>query len=254
MRRLGEKNHGRIAGRQLIDQQLRGRQLEIAIRRGIQFACPGVEKLHGRGAGGDLCLEVDGRGASDLFQELAKHARLVQEHRLCGGETFARAALNQVTRQRPGSGGESEDGHIRAQRSAKQANGIADEARLALRIEARERVHLRGRANRRSDDRARIAQFDGRAHRFGGNQNVGKYDHRIDAEAAVGLQRNLRRELGRLGHFEKGVFFAQRAILGQIAPRLAHHPHRHARNRFATAGSQEERGAAGVPGRGDKLC
>ena len=117
-----------------------------------------------------------------------------------------------------------------------------------------ERLDLRGGANRRSDDRARIAQFDGRAHRFGGNQNIGKYDDGIDAQATVGLQRNLRRELGRLGHFEKGVLFAQRAILGQITPGLAHHPHRHAGNGFAAAGPQEERRAADVPGRGDKLC
>ena len=45
MRRLGEKNHGRIAGGQLGDQELRGRQLEIAIGRRHPVRLPRCRKV-----------------------------------------------------------------------------------------------------------------------------------------------------------------------------------------------------------------
>ena len=239
IRRLGKKNHRRIAGRQLFDQKLRGGKLEIAIGAGIEFAGPSIEKLHRGGAGGNLRLEVPSRGASDFLQKLAKRARLVPKQSLRGGEAVARSALHQVAGQRPGSAGESQHGNVGAKRFAQQANGIAHETRLALGIENGKRFHLRLAANRRSDHRACVSQFDGRAHRFRGNENIGKYDDGIDAQAPIGLQRYLGGKFRRLGHFQEAVLFAQRAILGQISPGLAHHPDRHARNGFAAAGAQE---------------
>ena len=174
-----------------------------------------------------------------VLEKLAKRSRLVPKQSLGGGEAVARSALYEVAGQRPGSGCEAEHGNIGAKRFAQQADGIAHETRLALGIENGKRFDLRLGANGRSDHRAGVAQFDGRAHRFRGNENIGKDDDGVDAQAPIGLQRYLGGKFRRFGHFEEAVLFAQRAILGQIASGLAHHPDRHARNRFAAAGAQE---------------
>ena len=120
---------------QFRDQELRRGPLEIAIGGEVQFAGPSVEQLHGCGARGDLRSQIDRRRARDLFEQAAEQARLAEQHGFRGGESVARVALNQVAGQRPGSGGEAQHRHVRAQRSAKLANGIAHEARFALRVE-----------------------------------------------------------------------------------------------------------------------
>ena len=55
----------------------------------------------------------------------------------------------------------------------------------------------------------------------------------------TGSKRDLGRDLGLLAHLDEAVAFAQRAVLGLVAARLAHQPDRREGSRFAPAGAQE---------------
>src|SRR6185295_11642057 len=55
-------------------------------------------------------------------------------------------------------------------------------------------------------------------------------------------------ELRRLAQVEERDALADLAVLGQVAPRLAHHPQRRARRGLASTGAQEE--GEGAVGRG----
>ena len=90
--RLRVENHRRIARANFFDQKLRGGQREFAVLVERQFAHPGVEKLHGGGARGDLRAQIAGRGARDAFQQdcetvpdRSKASSSRREIRLCRG-------------------------------------------------------------------------------------------------------------------------------------------------------------------------
>ena len=74
-----------------------------------------------------------------------------------------------------------------------------------------------------------------------GRHDVGEEHRRIDAVPAHGLQRHLRAQLRRARDLEERVPLADRAVLGQRAPGLAHEPHGRALDRLAPRGANEER-------------
>ena len=164
----------------------------------------------------------------------------MQQHFLGGGEAVARAALDHVAGQCPRRRGKAEHRHVRSERAAELANGVAEEFRFDFGIEFRERFDLFGGAHGRMHDRSGVAEFDGRAHGFGDDENIGEDDDGVHAEAAMRLQRDFGGEIGRLGDFEEAVLLADGAVFGQVASRLAHHPHRHARDGLVAAGTQEQ--------------
>ena len=65
------------------------------------------------------------------------------------------------------------------------------------------------------------------AQRVGHDQDVGEQDRAVEAEAADRLERDLGRGLAVVDQLEEAALLGpQRAIFGQIAPRLAHQPDR----------------------------
>ena len=91
----------------------------------------------------------------------------------------------------------------------------------------------------RVDDRAlALGELEGRAHRLERQEDVGEEDRRVHAELER-LERDLERELGRLADLEHRVLLAERAVLGHVAARLAHHPDGRAVHGLAAAGAKE---------------
>jgi hypothetical protein len=93
-----------------------------------------------------------------------------------------------------------------------------------------------------------LGEAQPQAHRIGHGQDVGEQDRRVERIAIDRLQRDLGGE-GRVGgqaHEAAGAR-TRRAVLGQIAPRLPHQPHRRVLGGLAQTGAQEdvvhERGA-----------
>ena len=80
------------------------------------------------------------------------------------------------------------------------------------------------------------------------HDDVAEQDRRVHPVPADRLHRDLARQLGRQAGGEHAGVGAQRPVLGQRPPRLAHEPHRHVR-RTPTAGGDEERGVAQVAAR-----
>ena len=87
--------------------------------------------------------------------------------------------------------------------------------------------------------RAGIAELQRQAHGFGGNQDIGEDNHRIDAQAAERLQRDLDGQLRRLAKLQESLLCADFPIFGEVTARLPHHPDRHPWNCLPTAGAQE---------------
>jgi hypothetical protein len=101
------------------------------------------------------------------------------------------------------------------------------------------------------------------AHGLGDDQDVAEDDRRVDPEPVHGLERHLDGQLGGPDHGEKVGALAHGPVLGQIAPRLAHHPHRWPLDGLTPAGPKKEivhglrTGSAGgeqrADGRGQRL-
>src|SRR5206468_1935155 len=71
------------------------------------------------------------------------------------------------------------------------------------------------------------------------HQDVREHDRCIQREAPERLEAGLDRQLGRAAHREEVGALAQRAVLGQVAPGLAHDPEWRTVHRLAAAGSEE---------------
>ena len=76
-------------------------------------------------------------------------------------------------------------------------------------------------------------------HRRERNQQIGKQDRGIHVDDVYRLQRDRHRELGRAADIEQRVALPQRAIIGHVAPGLAHEPDGRRVDRLAPAGFQE---------------
>ena len=72
------------------------------------------------------------------------------------------------------------------------------------------------------------------------DEDVAEDDRGVHAEDVHRLQRHLDGQLGRAHHREEVGALAHRAVLGQIAAGLAHHPHGRPLDRLAPAGAEEE--------------
>ena len=77
-------------------------------------------------------------------------------------------------------------------------------------------------------------------HRLRNDEDVAEDDRRIHTENVDRLQGNLDRQLGCPHHREKIGALPDGAILGEIAPGLAHHPDGWTLDPLAPAGAQEK--------------
>ena len=82
-------------------------------------------------------------------------------------------------------------------------------------------------------------EVEGNAHGFERQQEIREQDGGVDVDAANRLQRDDGSQLGRTTNIEQGMACPDFAVLGHVAPRLTHEPHRRAIHRLAPAGAQK---------------
>ena len=218
------------------------RQDELAIVGRRERAHPGVEELHGLRAGGDLAVQVVGGDLGEARHEGVPGRRL-RAHEALGVEEVPRgAALDQVRGEREGRPREADEGQAVGERLAREPHRLEDVADGRDHVHAREPRHL-GRAPDRPGDVRALAprELEPDAEWLQHEQDVGEEDGRVHAEALDRLERHLRRRRRRLAQLEEAVARAQRAVLGHVAPRLAHQPDRRERGLLASAGAEERR-------------
>ena len=119
-------------------------------------------------------------------------------------------------------------------------DGLGKKSGLRLRIKQAQLLDVRGSTHGLRQIWPGVIQFQLHAHGFGGNQNIRKNDDGVHAEQTKRLQGNFGGQVGSLTNFQKGPIGANSTIFGEVAARLAHHPHRHARKRFSPASAQEK--------------
>ena len=113
-----------------------------------------------------------------------------------------------------------------------------DRARAA----ARRRPRFGSAARRRADA---LDELDLDAHAEHRGHDVREHHSGVDVVAAYGLECHLGAELGRMCDFEERVPLADRAVLGQRPPCLAHEPHGSALDGLAARRADEKRSRHG---------
>ena len=139
-----------------------------------------------------------------------------------------RAALDHVARQRERRAGEADERHLVLELPAAGSRSRPSRSRcprrdretrsFATSAAVRTGLWMTGPspfANSRS------SPMPGERH-----QDVGEQDRGVDADEVDRLQRDLDGELGRPAHLEEAVLLADRAVLGEVATGLSHHPDR----------------------------
>jgi hypothetical protein len=148
----------------------------------------------------------------------------------------ARAALDQVARQREGRAGEPDERH--RELLAQEPDRFERLGHVGRRLERPQPVEVGRCAHGRADHRA-APRLDAHvdAHPREGHHDVAEHDGGVEVHAPQRLQRDLddlRRVLARL---EDVAIAAQRPILRQVSTRLAHEPHGCAVHRLQSTGT-----------------
>jgi hypothetical protein len=146
-------------------------------------------------------------------------------------------ALDEVARQGERGAGET-DQRQAPELPAGQSYRAQDAGEPLLGLEVFQAPHVGRGADGIVYHRAR-REAQARAHGLERQEDVGEDDGRVHGKGLDGLERHLAGELGGLGELEDRVFFAQAAIFGHVATRLAHEPDRDAVHRPSAAGLDE---------------
>ncbi len=120
------------------------------------------------------------------------------------------------------------------QRRAQTADRREDLGGVLLRRRQMERVDRRRRPQRLREDR-RGMELETEAETVERRQDVAEQDRRVESETSHRLQGHFDRELRRPHHGQEVVLGAQRPVLGEVAPGLAHDPDRGVRGTAAGA-------------------
>lgn len=197
MRSLGVINdRHRIA--ETRDDSLDGGQNELGVVVEIEFATPSVEELNGRDSGGDLAFEIENGGVGDFVEKFAKDFRLGVEEILYSRKPFFGAAFDHVTGQSPRRGSKAEDRDVGSGEFDGAAKSFHEEAGFDFRIEDVEFPYVGLGANWSRKVGTLVFELEGKAHGFGRDENVGKDDDGVDAEAAQGLNGYFECQIGSL--------------------------------------------------------
>src|SRR5579859_6635597 len=86
---------------------LHGWQYKFFVVGQVQLAAPGVKKLNGSRAGGNLCAQISNRRLCDAVQKVAKSAWILVHETLYRREPLSCAAFYHVAGKSPGRGCES---------------------------------------------------------------------------------------------------------------------------------------------------
>ena len=222
------------------DDLVNGGKYELGVVVEIKFATPGVENLNSGDAGSDLRFEIKNRGLGDAMKKFAEKLRLGVKEIFDGRKAIFGATFDHVTGESPRRGGKAEDGNFGAGVFHRATESFHEEAGFLFRIEEIEFFDVSFSADGLGKIWTFIFEFEREAHGFGRDEDVRKDDDGVDVEAAQGLNRNLECQIGSLANIEEGMLCPDFAIFGEVAPGLAHHPDREARNGLATAGTKEE--------------
>jgi hypothetical protein len=233
---VDDRNGAAEAGNDLLN----GRENEFGVITEVELAAPGIEKLHGGDASGNLRLEVKNSGFGDALKKFAKNAGLFIEEILYGRKAFLGAAFDHVAREGPGRSGEAENGDLRTCGPDGAAKSFHQKTGFGFGIEDAKFFYVRRRANGFGKIRAFVFKFECEPHRFGGDQNIREDDDGVYAKTAEGLQGDFDGEIGGLADFQERVLCAELAIFRKVAAGLAHHPNGEPGNRLASAGAEKE--------------
>ena len=80
----------------------------------------------------------------------------------------------------------------------------------------------------------------GQAHSFGGDEDVRENDDGVDVEAPKRLNRDFDCQIRSLADLQERMLCTDFPVFRKVAPGLAHHPDRKARNGLATASAQKQ--------------
>ena len=155
-------------------------------------------------------------------------------------EIFAAAAFDAVGKQRERRAGEAEDSVAILERLLQMRDGarqIGDAIEHAVELPG---VEVGAGAQWLGDARAFAGtEADAEAHRERHHENVGEHDGGVELVAIERLERGARRQLRVLADIPEAVFGAKCAITRQVAPGLAHQPHRRPVERIAAQRRQK---------------
>ena len=225
---------------------------ELPVRGWCQHTAPGVEEHDRLRTRGDLGIEVGAGRVGEDREQSAEFARLAVQEALDRPEGLAAAALDHVGRHRPRAARKADQGYAAAELAPHEPHRVHDVAQLALRVGHAEPSDV-GRGLYRTRDARSLARFEleTEVHRVRDRQDVREEDRGVEAETCERLQRHLAGELGCRAERKKAPgAFARRAVLGEIATCLPHHPDRRPGCRLAQQRAQQqvvgERGAHAV--------
>ena len=166
--------------------------------------------------------------------------RLVAHEALGAEELPRRTALDEVGREREGRAGEADQGHAVGERLLDEPHRLEDERHRLVHRHGSEPLHV-FRAPDRTVDVRPVApgELEADAEGLEHEQDVGEEDRGIDAEPVHRLERHLGGGLGILAELEEAAAGPDGAVLGHVAPGLAHEPHGGERGRGAPASLEE---------------
>ena len=226
-------------------QQMRPHQSPPVRQR--QHASPGVEHLHGVGAGPGLGDQIVRHGAGELGQQLAEQARRFRREGPQPGKAGHAPAFHQIGGQRPGSAAETEQRRLRRQFAPYLAQGGHHLRRQCLGGRRAQTGDVRRGADRVRQHGARV-EVEVHAEGRQGAHDVREHDGRIKGEAAQRQQRHFRRQRRRARQRLEVMGAPQFAVLRQVASRLAHDPRWPPRHRPPLERRQQQP-LSHVPGR-----
>lgn len=165
------------------------------------------------------------RDVGQLLQQRVPAVRFGEHHRLGAGVVAARAALDEIRRQRerrarePDQRDVTERGHQQRHRVGYRLNPLP--VKRFHRVDVGGSAH--GRRDHRPDARDDVQVDAGAQQR---HHDVGEQDRRVDVVPAHRLQGDLADQLGVEAGRQHVCLGPQRPVFGQRTARLPHEPHR----------------------------
>ena len=170
------------------------------------------------------------------------HLRRLVEHEFFNATEIATAAtLDHVGRERPRAAGEADERDFAVEFFPNQPHRVHDVPEVVFRVRHAEPGDVGFAAHRLAEAWAfAVLEIKLKPHGVGDGEDVGEQNRGIERKTAQRLQRHLAGELGRRAQRHKVAgLLAHRAVLGQVAPRLAHDPHRRDVHRLAQQRTQQ---------------
>jgi hypothetical protein len=197
----------------------------VIIRR--ETADPAVEQLQRLRPRARLRRQVAADQVCELAQQQVPGGWCLVHERFGLGECATGSAFDRVAREREWRTCESDQRHVRRQRTPCESDRVHHKPELGFRFERGQPLDVRLIPNGAVDARA-FTRFKPQAEsqRLEWQEDIGEHNGGIHAEALDRLKRYLGGELGIATEVEERVAFTERAVFGHVASRLPHEPDR----------------------------